>query len=160
MYLFIISLTFQASEYVFKNSLQLGRLAVSFLGKAQIFMELNSGSLVFSANIKDHKTTHVSVECLSQAVPGTAVFPSYLWRWGLLQVRVCLCMAERLSAPGSRCSWDYQQGKCRYELSRKWQSYRSPFLSVLCVRLKSSAAWRSCCDVGAVRAELAFSPFF
>lgn len=139
IYLFIISLTFQASECVFKISLQLGK-AVSFLRKAQIPMELNSGSLVFSANTKDHKTPHVSVECLSQAVPGAAVSPSYLWRWGMLQIRLCLCTAERLSAPGSRCSGDYQWSKCRYELPCKWQSYRPSFLPILHVRLKTGVS--------------------
>lgn len=124
-------------------------------------MELNSGSLVFSANTKDHKTPHVSVECLSQAVPGAAVSPSYLWRWGMLQIRLCLCMAERLSAPGSRCSRDYQWSKCRYEhvwhvsgratdphsfLSFVWDS------KLACLK---KLLWCGC----TVRAEPAFSPF-
>lgn len=124
-------------------------------------MELNSRSLVFSANTEDHKTLHVSVEWVP--FPSCSLncsFPKPFVEMRTAAGWVVSVMAERLSAPGSRSSWDYQGGKCKCELSRKWQSHRSSFLPTLCVRLKSSAGWRSCCDVGAVRAEPAFSPFF
>lgn len=125
------------------SSLQVGRLAISFLGKAQIPRSWIPGA---QSPVQILEMTRFPV-FLWSAFPKMCL---ELGRWGMLQVALCLCTMKSVWALLSSYSWDDQWCESRdenTELTDLLVAELRTVVPIRCASLKTRPDQRSCREV-------------